>query len=186
MSTDPYEILGIGHDASPEEIQQAYRQLVLKHDPARNPTDSESVEKLARIQDAYKELLPPEHDEPVGVFHTHASIYQTVSARRRPTRRARPWRVREITRRLIAMATIWWLFLCGLTFVLMSLERTTDLDVKNAAEYQTDSVGHHAESDNVDANRDGYRLIAAAGPFIILITVIYVVFIIIVVAVAYS
>ena len=66
------------------------------------------------------------------------------------------------------------------------MERTADFDVRNAGELHTASDEYHADSDEVDANRDRYYLTTAAGPFVILVTVIYVVFVIIVVAVAYS
>ena len=111
MSNDPYGVLGVGRDASPEEIQEAYRQLALEHHPDRNPNDPEASKKFIQIQDAYEELVEPERRKPVAAYHTHASIYQTVWVHRKPTRRARTSGTRKFTPLLIAVGTVIWLFM---------------------------------------------------------------------------
>jgi len=35
----PYEVLGIGRDASQREVKRAYRRLAMKYHPDRNPND---------------------------------------------------------------------------------------------------------------------------------------------------
>ncbi|MDE1819127.1 MAG: DnaJ domain-containing protein, partial [Thaumarchaeota archaeon] len=50
-----YEILGLKPGASVDEIKQAYRGLVLRHHPDKNPTD-ESEARFRQISDAYQTL----------------------------------------------------------------------------------------------------------------------------------
>jgi molecular chaperone DnaJ len=60
MTRDYYEILGVGREASPEELKKVYRQLALKYHPDRNPGDKESEEKFKEISEAYSCLCDPE------------------------------------------------------------------------------------------------------------------------------
>jgi DnaJ like chaperone protein len=57
---DPYSVLGVGHDASVEEIKAAYRRLIRDHHPDRltaggMPEEFLDVanQKMAAINDAY-------------------------------------------------------------------------------------------------------------------------------------
>jgi molecular chaperone DnaJ len=60
MSTDYYELLGLSHSATPEEIKKAYRQLALKYHPDRNPGDKEAEERFKVISNAFQVLSDPE------------------------------------------------------------------------------------------------------------------------------
>lgn len=56
---DPYEVLGISKDASPEEIKKAYRKLAKQYHPdnyANNPLADLAEEKFKEINDAYEQL----------------------------------------------------------------------------------------------------------------------------------
>lgn len=53
---DYYEVLGVGRDASQEEIKKAYRKLALQHHPDRNPGDKASEEKFKQASAAYQVL----------------------------------------------------------------------------------------------------------------------------------
>ncbi len=56
---DPYEVLGVSKDASPEEIKKAYRNLAKKYHPDRyinNPLSDLAAEKFKEINEAYEQL----------------------------------------------------------------------------------------------------------------------------------
>lgn len=55
-SKDPYELLGVSRDASPEEIKKAYRQLALREHPDKGG----DPEKFKEIAAAYATLSDPE------------------------------------------------------------------------------------------------------------------------------
>ena len=56
MSEDLYQTLGVGRDASKDEIKKAHRTLALKFHPDKNPDDKAAQEKFKRIQEAYDVL----------------------------------------------------------------------------------------------------------------------------------
>lgn len=60
MIDDPYKVLGIGRDASDDEIKRAYRQLAKKYHPDRNPGDAEAARKMQEINAAYEQIKNPE------------------------------------------------------------------------------------------------------------------------------
>jgi len=55
-----YSFLGIGRTARPEEIKRAYRKMVFRYHPDRNPDDLEAAEKLKQVLDAYEVLSDEE------------------------------------------------------------------------------------------------------------------------------
>ncbi|MGN7678422.1 MAG: molecular chaperone DnaJ [Anaplasma sp.] len=59
-SNDYYETLGVGRGASEEEIKKAYRKLVLKYHPDKNPGNKEAEEKFKKISEAYEVLANPD------------------------------------------------------------------------------------------------------------------------------
>lgn len=56
---DLYDVLGVGRDASPDEIKRAYRQAALKYHPDRNSEDSDADEKFKEASAAYEVLSDP-------------------------------------------------------------------------------------------------------------------------------
>lgn len=56
MSNDYYQTLGVGRNASQQEIKQAYRKLAMKYHPDRNPNNDEVAKKFQAVQEAYDVL----------------------------------------------------------------------------------------------------------------------------------
>jgi len=56
-----YTLLGITQDASPKEIEKAYKRQALIHHPDRNPNDSQtqSTNKFQKLAEAYEVLRDP-------------------------------------------------------------------------------------------------------------------------------
>jgi molecular chaperone DnaJ len=53
---DYYKILGVGKNASDEEIKKAYRKLARKYHPDRNPDDKQAEERFKEISQAHDVL----------------------------------------------------------------------------------------------------------------------------------
>lgn len=67
MSTNPnvskadyYEVLGVGRDASDQELKSAYRKQALRYHPDRNPGDHAAEEKFKAASEAYQVLSDQE------------------------------------------------------------------------------------------------------------------------------
>jgi DnaJ-class molecular chaperone len=60
MSEDLYQVLGVGRQASKEEIQKAYRKLAKKYHPDMNLDDKQANERFKRVQEAYDVLSDAE------------------------------------------------------------------------------------------------------------------------------
>jgi len=51
-----YETLGVGHDATAEELKKSYRKLAMKYHPDRNPDNKEAEKKFKELNEAYDVL----------------------------------------------------------------------------------------------------------------------------------
>ena len=63
---DYYDVLGVGKDASDEDIKKAYRKLAMKHHPDRNQSKGDeksaktSEDKFKEAKEAYEMLSDPQ------------------------------------------------------------------------------------------------------------------------------
>jgi molecular chaperone DnaJ len=53
---DYYEVLGVGHNASEQEIKSAYRKMAMRFHPDKNPGDQDAEEKFKGAAEAYSVL----------------------------------------------------------------------------------------------------------------------------------
>lgn len=60
MTENPYDVLGIGRDASPDEVKKAYRRKARENHPDLNPDDPGAAERMNRVNEAYDRIMNPE------------------------------------------------------------------------------------------------------------------------------
>lgn len=60
VEKDFYEILGVGREATPEEIKKSYRKLAQTYHPDANPDDKTAEDKFKEISEAYATLSSAE------------------------------------------------------------------------------------------------------------------------------
>lgn len=76
---DPYEVLGLPHGASMDEVTKAYRQLAKKYHPDLNPGDASAAEKMSEINDAYDRIRRGD-TQPSYSYNSAGSTYSGSSA----------------------------------------------------------------------------------------------------------
>lgn len=62
MTTDLYDVLGVSHDASPEQIKKAYRTLARQLHPDENP-DEATQERFKEVTLSYDVLIDPQKSQ---------------------------------------------------------------------------------------------------------------------------
>src|SRR4030043_29319 len=74
---DYYDILGVDHAASKDDIKKAYRKLALKYHPDKNK-EKDAEEKFKEISEAYAVLYDDEKRKMYDTYG-HAGIDQQYS-----------------------------------------------------------------------------------------------------------
>ena len=74
---DYYEILGLGRDASNEEIKKAFKKLAMKFHPDRNPDNPKAEEQFKEAKEAYDILSDPQKKAAYDQFG-HAGVNQNM------------------------------------------------------------------------------------------------------------
>ncbi len=59
---DFYEVLGVGKNASEEDLKKAYRKLAMKYHPDRNPDNPGAEANFKEAKEAYETLSNPQKD----------------------------------------------------------------------------------------------------------------------------
>lgn len=74
---DYYEILGLGREASNEEIKKAFKKLAMKFHPDRNPDNPKAEEQFKEAKEAYDILSDPQKKAAYDQFG-HAGVNQNM------------------------------------------------------------------------------------------------------------
>jgi len=74
---DYYKTLGVGKNASDEEIKKAYRKLARKYHPDRNPDDKQAESRFKEISQAHDVLANPEKRK---LYDAYGSDWQAAQA----------------------------------------------------------------------------------------------------------
>lgn len=76
---DFYEVLGIGKNASEDDVKKAYRKLAMKYHPDRNPDSKGSEDKFKEAKEAYEMLSDPQKREAYDRYG-HAGVDPNMGA----------------------------------------------------------------------------------------------------------
>lgn len=72
---DYYEVLGVSHSASKDEIKKSFRRLAMKYHPDRNKDDEQAAEKFKEAREAYEVLADSQKRQAYDQFG-HAGVSQ--------------------------------------------------------------------------------------------------------------
>src|SRR5918996_1948752 len=70
MARDYYDVLGIPHDATEDEIKRAYRRLAREYHPDANPDNPDAAEEFKLVAEAYSVLSDPARRRDYDLFGT--------------------------------------------------------------------------------------------------------------------
>jgi DnaJ-class molecular chaperone len=78
-----YDILGLTHNATPDEIKKAYKKLALQYHPDKNSDKSEEEklileEKFKQVSKAYREITGADEQELAGEFREFNDLFKMM------------------------------------------------------------------------------------------------------------
>ena len=73
VKRDYYEVLGVGRQASPEDLKRAFRKIAMDSHPDRNPDDEGAHARFKEASEAYAVLSDPERRRSYDMFG-HAAV----------------------------------------------------------------------------------------------------------------
>ncbi len=68
VKRDYYEVLGVGRQASPEELKRAFRKIAMDSHPDRNPDDAVAAARFKEASEAYAVLSDPDRRRSYDLF----------------------------------------------------------------------------------------------------------------------
>ncbi len=68
VKRDYYEVLGVGRDATSDQLKSAFRKLALQYHPDRNPDDPQAAERFKECSEAYQVLSDPQKRRSYDMF----------------------------------------------------------------------------------------------------------------------
>lgn len=68
VKRDYYEVLGVGRQASAEELKRAFRKIAMDSHPDRNPDDAVAASRFKEASEAYSVLSDPERRRSYDLF----------------------------------------------------------------------------------------------------------------------
>lgn len=68
VKRDYYEVLGVGRQASPEELKRAFRKIAMDSHPDRNPDDAVAAARFKEASEAYGVLSDPDRRRSYDMF----------------------------------------------------------------------------------------------------------------------
>jgi molecular chaperone DnaJ len=73
VKRDYYEVLGVGREASPDDLKRAFRKIAMDSHPDRNPDDSVAAARFKEASEAYSVLSDPGRRRTYDMFG-HAAV----------------------------------------------------------------------------------------------------------------
>src|SRR5438270_8504660 len=73
VKRDYYEVLGVGKQASPDELKRAFRKIAMDSHPDRNPDDAVAHARFKEASEAYTVLSDPDRRRSYDMFG-HAAV----------------------------------------------------------------------------------------------------------------
>src|SRR3989440_9277924 len=73
VKRDYYEVLGVGRQASPDDLKKAFRKIAMDSHPDRNPDDAAAAARFKEASEAYTVLSDPSRRRSYDMFG-HAAV----------------------------------------------------------------------------------------------------------------